>query len=244
MMKNDLPCSVITDLLPLYQDGLCSLESRELVETHLQHCKTCSALSKKLPLMETKSAVVPDETEAFRRIRKKIQRGKLLKVISLLATVLAVCFVILNAVWLPVKYIPYRKLCKELREHPDGGKGIQYSTESGDYVFRVKMPGYLSFKSGFLAVDAVGNGHSLFIWPQPGSETRFGAMIFEHESTSMTHLTQIYISKELKYLDEQNTWQGASPEELQHNKAIYEAHLDEVRSLMDAAKSKWPQLFE
>ena len=244
MTKNDLPCSVITDLLPLYQDGLCSPESKELVETHLQNCKTCSALYKELPLPEAAANAVPDETEAFRRVRKKIRQGKLLKALSICAAVLAVCFLILNAVWIPVKYIPYRKLCKGLRNNPDGGVGIQYRTESGDYDFRVKMPGYLSFEGGFLAVDAVGNGHSLFIWPQTGGETLFGAMIEELESPTSGRLTQIYVSKDLEYLDELNTWPTASAADLQHNKALYEAHLDELRGLMDAAKSQWPQLFQ
>ena len=261
MTKIELPCSVITDLLPLYQDGLCSPESRALVEAHLQNCKTCSALSKELPLQEAAPAAVPDEAEAFRRVQKKVRQGKLLKAMSILAAVLAVCFVILNAVWLPVKYIPYRKLRKGLQDSSADGKGTQYSTESGGYIFRVKMPGYLGFEGGFLSVEpAVGlagenadtaaptNADSqascLFIWPQIGGETMIGAMIFEQESPSMTHFTQMYISKDLEYLDELNTWQGASPAELQHNKELYEAHLDEVRSLTDAAKAQWPQLFE
>lgn len=38
-MKNE--CAVIEDLLPLYADGVCSQESRELVEEHLSRCETC-----------------------------------------------------------------------------------------------------------------------------------------------------------------------------------------------------------
>lgn len=37
------PCNVIRDLLPLYQDGVCSPESRQLVEEHLEGCETCRA---------------------------------------------------------------------------------------------------------------------------------------------------------------------------------------------------------
>ena len=36
MMKT--PCNVIRDLLPLYHDGVCSPESRQLVEEHLEKC--------------------------------------------------------------------------------------------------------------------------------------------------------------------------------------------------------------
>ena len=253
MTKIELPCSVVTDLLPLYQDGLCSPESKALIEAHLQTCKACSALNREVPLPETALVAVPDETEVFRQVQKKMKQGKLLKVMSVLAAVLAVCFVILNAVWIPVKYIPYRKLCKGLRNNPDGGNGIQYSTESDGYVFRVKMPGYLNFEGGFLAVDVAGNGQNsdakstsvgLFIWPQTDGKTQFGAMIGELESPTLSRLTQIYISKDLEYLDELNTLPTASSAELQHNKELYEAHLDELSGLMDAAKAQWPQLFE
>lgn len=34
-------CKIIQDLLPLYHDGVCSSESRELVEEHLQECPDC-----------------------------------------------------------------------------------------------------------------------------------------------------------------------------------------------------------
>lgn len=255
MKKIDLPCSVITDLLPLYQDGLCSPESRALVEAHLQTCSACSALNQDLPLPEHPAGDIPDEAEAFRRVRKKIRQGKLLKALSVCAAVLTVCFLILNAVWIPVKYLPYRKLCGGLRHDPDSGKGTKFCAESGDYIFRVSMPGYLSFDGGFLSVEPVSGiggqnadagspASCLFIWPQPGRETKFGVMIFEQESPSMTHLTQMYISKDLEYLDELNTWPTASAAELQHNKALYEVHLDELRGLMDAAKSRWPQLLE
>lgn len=35
------PCNVIRDLLPLYQDGVCSPESRQLVDEHLEECEPC-----------------------------------------------------------------------------------------------------------------------------------------------------------------------------------------------------------
>ncbi|MGM0884992.1 MAG: anti-sigma factor family protein [Bacillota bacterium] len=35
------PCNVVYDLLPLYIDGACSEESKELVEEHLTECRAC-----------------------------------------------------------------------------------------------------------------------------------------------------------------------------------------------------------
>ena len=36
-----MDCNVIMDLLPLYADDCCSVESRKLVEKHIANCKTC-----------------------------------------------------------------------------------------------------------------------------------------------------------------------------------------------------------
>ena len=34
-------CEIIKDLLPLYHDGVCSNESRQMVEEHLSECEKC-----------------------------------------------------------------------------------------------------------------------------------------------------------------------------------------------------------
>ncbi len=41
-------CGVIEDLLPLYVDGICSDESKTLVEEHMKNCKRCEAMRKDL----------------------------------------------------------------------------------------------------------------------------------------------------------------------------------------------------
>lgn len=43
-----LSCKVIEDILPLYHDGICSDESRELVEKHLCECENCWIFLQKL----------------------------------------------------------------------------------------------------------------------------------------------------------------------------------------------------
>ena len=37
-------CDIVRDLLPLYADGLCSVESRRAVEVHLKTCEACRKL--------------------------------------------------------------------------------------------------------------------------------------------------------------------------------------------------------
>ena len=43
MMKNDLTCGVVRDLLPSYVENLLGEESREAVERHLEGCPDCTA---------------------------------------------------------------------------------------------------------------------------------------------------------------------------------------------------------
>ena len=37
----EIQCAVIKDLLPLYYDGVCSEETRKLIEEHIASCNEC-----------------------------------------------------------------------------------------------------------------------------------------------------------------------------------------------------------
>ena len=50
-------CEVIRDLLPLYQDGACSEESRGLVEAHLKECEDCRRIAEELKQTELERAL-------------------------------------------------------------------------------------------------------------------------------------------------------------------------------------------
>lgn len=38
-----ISCEIIKDLVPLYQDGVCSNDSKTMVEEHLAYCDSCKA---------------------------------------------------------------------------------------------------------------------------------------------------------------------------------------------------------
>ena len=42
-MKNNVPCALIRDLVPLYAEDLVSDETRKELEAHIQECKECKA---------------------------------------------------------------------------------------------------------------------------------------------------------------------------------------------------------
>ena len=97
MSKTD--CDIIKDLLPLYEDNICSEKSKDLIEEHLIECEDCreylESLHGELPPMEPSSEdTAIDEIRFIQRIQHKIARQKLLACGILLLAVLAFC-----AIW-------------------------------------------------------------------------------------------------------------------------------------------------
>lgn len=60
MTDKKLPCDVVQDLLPLYVDGVCSVDSRQLVEAHLTDCADCRAMLADLQESEAEAAFHAD----------------------------------------------------------------------------------------------------------------------------------------------------------------------------------------
>lgn len=71
---NKIDCNVIGDLLPLYVDKVCSKESAELVEEHIQSCEKCKKLFDEMNMGISGNIKAPDfESKAiFRNARKNL----------------------------------------------------------------------------------------------------------------------------------------------------------------------------
>ena len=63
-MKID--CSVIRDLLPLYADEVCSKESGDLVQEHLQECPDCKDMLRKLQETEIENNLQDEKTDVIK----------------------------------------------------------------------------------------------------------------------------------------------------------------------------------
>ena len=68
-------CDIIKDLLPLYADGVCSEDSRRLVEEHIAGCSACRSeletMGKDIKLPSSKDAA------ALKRIKRRIRAEKI-----------------------------------------------------------------------------------------------------------------------------------------------------------------------
>lgn len=70
-------CEIIQDLLPLYEEGICSSSSKEAIEKHLAECKGCKLLKESTDRLTgiKISTDLPETdfkvTRRFKRIRRK-----------------------------------------------------------------------------------------------------------------------------------------------------------------------------
>lgn len=72
MTDKKLSCDVVQDLLPLYIDGVCSADSRQLVDAHLAECDDCRRVLADLQESETE-AQFQAEAKAVIRAHNKHQ---------------------------------------------------------------------------------------------------------------------------------------------------------------------------
>ena len=88
---SELKCAIVRDLLPLYVDGLTSVESSTAIEEHLKNCEDCRKV-----LNEMTRALVPVKAEQKEEIDylKKVKKRNHKKII---AAVLAAVIVIIGA---------------------------------------------------------------------------------------------------------------------------------------------------
>lgn len=84
-------CEIIQDLLPLYEEGLCSPSSRQAVEAHLCECESCRQLTGTIPIPEPEESPAADRAVA--KCMKKVKRRWLT---SLVATLLLIPTLLLS----------------------------------------------------------------------------------------------------------------------------------------------------
>lgn len=83
-----MKCEVVRDLLPLYDEKLCSAESAALVEEHIKNCAACKELIEKLPRTELPKADT-NALKPFVKVKRRL-RARIVGLIALGAVLLAV----------------------------------------------------------------------------------------------------------------------------------------------------------
>lgn len=113
-----MKCEVVRDLIPLYDEKLCSDESAALVEEHIKTCGACKALLERLPKTESPKADEND-IKPFVKVKRRLRTR---------IVVLIVLGVLLLAVLIPVGYLTVNQIF-----HINGG------TDFEDLIYKREM---------------------------------------------------------------------------------------------------------
>lgn len=177
-----------------------------------------------------------------------MENKSVLKRIIVIIVLIAVVFGGVNLFWYGFKYLPYKKMTDHMTLSNDS-ETPRYVYADDNYLYRAKMPGYLSFDSGFLYIGpnddeaavfvSDDNGNltekniphvDIFIWPQILSKTKYGLTIYE-ETCSM----QFMINSRGEFLPDESL----SEEETADVMALFEKHKDEIQDVLRAADELW-----
>lgn len=176
-----LQCTVIEDLLPVYIDGICSLESEKLIEDHLLQCPACREMLARMRSAEAQPPQIADEP--LRSIGKRWQQGKrkaFQKGICLTLAVLLLTTAVLSGIWYGSYGKYYYQIAGKMDPVPeDAADFINADAMKVIHGYRIGIwiPPLLS-NSGFIRATAE-NGRVLFCYPQVGGGYQYRVSVLE-----------------------------------------------------------------
>ena len=178
-----------------------------------------------------------------------MQKRTLARQILALLLALLIIFGAVNLFWYGFRYRPYRQMTAQMQLNADSERPRYIGTD-GTYLFLLKMPGYLTFKTGFLYVveeayqDAAAfvadeNGNlteqniphvDMFIWPQMFSPAEYRVTIYEE-----TDSVWAIMDSRGEFLPDETL----SDAENARVSALFDAHRSEIQEMLRAAAAFW-----
>lgn len=93
-----IPCEIIRDLLPLYQDDICSEKSRIAIEKHMKECESCRTYLKRMeceiPIEVDEAEGTNEEWNAFREFSEKVSRKLNKRIVMACGVVFLICMML------------------------------------------------------------------------------------------------------------------------------------------------------
>lgn len=255
-------CKIVEDLLPLFHDGICSQESRQMVEKHLSGCENCKRL---LTQMEGE-LIPPSDKDADMKplegINKAVKKGKKRALIVGISIALAVVFVLFGGIsiwwyaWEYTYYIPFAEGREPHSIHwfdEDGNIGASFVEDASKftwyddtYRYDVEFPGFLSGNGRveMTRLDNTEDEHiSVYVSRLEGTKYVFHVSFAGDSHTWIDegggkHWAYFMVDSEMNlyYLDH---W---TEDYRQGLEAKFEEYKDEVRTLVYEAMAMWPFL--
>ena len=182
-------CNVIRDLLPLYVDEVCSVESRRMIEEHLKECSECKAymesMSDDAPKEKKLIQIDPEDenrkASSLRSIKKKIQRKQLLTAVITVLIIVCVSFAVIGGL----------KRVNRIVEYNDN---LSVSMVDGSLVGRLYGSCYTDLKIRNISVDNGGASSNYIFY-------RVSDTLWDDISTSKNMMTEYVICPAEKSAD-------------------------------------------
>lgn len=252
-----LSCKVIEDMLPMYYDGVCSVESATLIEAHLKECPQCSRV-----LIDLQSAIeIPERSVddmnpliAIQAEWKKEKRRSVKKGACITLAIIIALLIVWTSVWYFGYAIHYDKLAgklEKIKAETAAMTTASHSLEYGDYMIVLKKPGFLG-EGGFVHIgdkermvifldedwNEIGQNKQmyidLFFYPEFGGGFKT-AIIFDDGDKPWW----VWLTPELTYNYDLYDSANRPAEEIAYLEQLLADYREEVSALIDVAKEVW-----
>lgn len=158
-------CKIIEDLLPLYHDGVCSVESKQMVEEHLSQCEQCRSLLDRID-GEIGSSAKSQDVKTLNSIGKAVSKRKrkaFIAGVSIVLCVLTVLFVGASIWWYFHEYRYYSAFTEgQTKTTLEGNIRAEikptelYTWKDDTYQYYVVVPDFLDM-GGFAGMSRLDN---------------------------------------------------------------------------------------
>lgn len=233
-----LPCKVAQDMLPIYYDGVCSEETAELIEQHLQECSQCAKILADLDT-DMHISTPTKELEPLKKIQKKWnnqKRQNIQKGICITLAALLLIATVLTGVWYfsyARYYFQMTKTMVRTAEEDRFFTSSDYTAIHDGYRFEVWLPIILS-DCGFARIMDE-NGTIMFLYAEVGGEYNFRFIIDDESGESWS----VHINKDLTPDFENYQFPVRNDAEKEHITQLLMEHRDDIKSMLDAVYVLW-----
>jgi hypothetical protein len=234
-----LPCKVIEDMLPMYYDSVCSEETAQLVEAHLETCPACNNVLAQLRAEMDIPPIPVDDAKPLKEIQEKWKKSEwswLKKGILITLAALLLVMAVSVGIWYFSYAKSYWKMTRTMAptsEEAHFYTSSDYMAQQGDYQFEVWLPELLS-SNGFARVTEE-NGLVLFLYPELGGGCTFKLLITDPDN----QIWVVYLGEDGVPDFENHQFPVHSDSEKAHIRNLMTEKSAQIQAMLDAVSGRW-----
>ena len=241
-------CKIVEDLLPLYHDGVCSEESRQMVDEHLAQCEDCRKILDQIDGELVSPQAKDADIKPLKNISKAVKKGKkeaLITGISIALIVILVLFGGVSLYWYTQFYSYYVQFSEGhlplvVHKYAEDGNILEthvmddseYTWKDDTYAYRVNLPSFLSF-GGNIDMERLDNTEQnsigLAISKWEGKRYVFHVFITDGDAFGY-----FILDKDL------NLYGNYSASQMKDKEEMLDNYREELQTIVNDATAMWP----